>query len=62
MADNVTNALLLEHLKVLQGRLANLEHGQADIATTLIGIQQDMTGSMTHTAAHERALRISVHG
>lgn len=56
MADNVTNELLLEHLKAIQGRMAVLEHGQADIKSSLISIQQHMVGFMTGTAAHESAI------
>ena len=56
MADNVTNELLLEHLKSMQNRLSNLESGQAEIKTTLVSIQQHMTGFMTNVAAHEGAI------
>ena len=56
MADNVTNELLLEQLKSIQNRLSNLEAGQTDIKTTLISMQQHMTGYMTNTTAHESAL------
>ncbi|WP_174803498.1 hypothetical protein [Martelella limonii] len=56
MADNVTNELLLEHLKAIQSRMTNLEHGQAEIKTTLIGMQQHMLGFMTQTTAHESAI------
>ena len=56
MPDNVTNELLLEHLKAMQSRLTSLEEGQADIKTTLIGMQQHMTGFMTGATAHESAI------
>lgn len=56
MTDNATNELLLEHLKAIQNRLSNLENGQADIKTTLISMQQHMTGFMTNATAHESAI------
>lgn len=56
MADVVTNELILEHLKSIQQRLSNLENGQADIKTSLVSIQQHMTGFMTHATAHESAI------
>ena len=56
MPGNVTNELLLEHLKTLQSRLGNLENGQTEIKTTLIGIQPHMIGFMTNVTAHESAI------
>ncbi len=56
MSDNVTNELLLEHMKAIQNRLSNLENGQADIKTTLVSMQQHMVGFMTNTSAHESAI------
>lgn len=56
MSDNVTNELILEHLKTIQNRLSNLEGGQDDIKTTLVTIQQHMAGFMTNAAAHEAAI------
>jgi hypothetical protein len=35
MADDVTNELLLEHLKRIQERLGRVERGQSDIMTEL---------------------------
>ncbi len=56
MAENVSADLVLEHLKVIQNRLNTLESGQVEIKTTLIGIQQHMTGFMTNVTAHEGAI------
>ena len=56
MSENVTNDLILETLKSIQGRLSNLENGQSDIKTALISIQQHMVGFMTNTTAHESAI------
>lgn len=56
MADNVTNELLLEHLKSIQARLNNLENGQAEMKAALIGMHQHLTGFMTHSTAHESAI------
>ena len=56
MAANVTNELLLEHLKAIQGRLAVLENGQSDIKSSIISIQQHMAGFMTGITGHESAI------
>lgn len=56
MADNVTNELLLEPLKAIQARMTSFEHGQAEIRTTLVAMQQHMSGFMTHATAHENAI------
>ena len=56
MADNVTNELLLEHMKEMHARLTNLEQGQADIKTVLVGMQQHMSGFMTTSAGHEASI------
>lgn len=56
MSDSVTNELLLEHLKLIQTRLVNIERGQSDLKTSIIGIQQHMAGFMTSAAAQESAL------
>ena len=56
MTENMTNKLLLEHLKAMQTKLVNLEQGQTDIKTTLIGMQQHMGGFMTSAASHESAI------
>ena len=56
MAENVSNELILDHLKTIQGRLSNLENGQSEIKTTLISLQQHMSGFMTNIAAHEGSI------
>jgi len=56
MSDNVTSELILDHLKSIQGRLTNLENGQSEIKTTLVSMQQHMSGFMTNIAAHEGAI------
>ncbi|MGR3435471.1 MAG: hypothetical protein ACU0CO_11385 [Shimia sp.] len=35
MAENVTNELLLEHMKRIQERLSRVEHGMDDLMTEL---------------------------
>lgn len=44
MADNVTNELLLETLKAIQGKLA-------DIASDIVDLKADMRGLKGHVAA-----------
>ncbi|ARN82004.1 hypothetical protein [Methylocystis bryophila] len=44
MADNVTNELLLETLKAIQGKLA-------DIASNIVDLKADMRGMKGHVAA-----------
>lgn len=56
MGDSVTNELLLEHLKLIQTRLVDIERGQSDLKTSIIGIQQHMAGFMISAAARESAI------
>lgn len=53
MADNVTNELLLEHLKALRTQVGTL---QTDMKTSLISLRQHLTAFMSTDAAHEGAL------
>lgn len=42
MADNVTNELLLEHLKAIQAKLVEHDHGFATIGAELLAIKGHM--------------------
>ena len=56
MPETITNAQIFEQLKAIQSRRANVKDGQAEIKTTLVSIQQHMTGFMTKATAHEGAI------
>ena len=59
MPENVTNELLLEHLKAIQGRLSNLERGQSEIRDRLGRLEEGMA-SLSRRVDHltERVERI----
>lgn len=56
MADNVTNELLLEHLKALRTQVGTLQNDVSDVKTSLISLRQHLTAFMSTHAAHEGAL------
>ena len=66
MTKTVTNELILEHLKNIQVRLTNLEHGQKDIHADLRSmkshiaalVQSDLTRDSREANVIERVERI----
>lgn len=60
MADNVTNELILEHLKSIRAEIGSLQSDMTDVKSSLTSMRQHLSGFMSTDAAHEGALA-SVH-
>ena len=56
MADNVTNELLLEHMKEMQARLAALQSDVTDMKADIRGIKGHMISFMETELAQDGAL------
>ncbi len=54
MTDNVTNALLLEHLKAIQGRLSNIEEETQIMRTEIAGMSQNIAAHSLRLDRFER--------
>jgi transcriptional regulator GlxA family with amidase domain len=56
MADNVTNELLLEHMKEMQARLSALQSDVTDMKADIRGIKGHMISFMETELAQDGAL------
>jgi archaellum component FlaC len=56
MADNVTNALLLEHLKDIQAKLAKMSNDLGDLKTDMRGMKGHMASFMQSELAQDNAI------
>jgi hypothetical protein len=56
MADNVTNELLLEHLKAIQAKLSVMGDDIADLKTDMRGLKSHMAGFMQSEVAQDSAI------
>lgn len=56
MADNVTNELLLEHLKAIQAKLAEMASDLHDVKTDMRGIKGHMASFMQSEVAQDNAI------
>jgi chromosome segregation ATPase len=56
MADNVTNELILEHLKAIRAEIGTLQSDMSDVKASLTSLRQHLSGFMSTDAAHEGAL------
>lgn len=54
--SNVTNELILEHLKAIRSELGNLTSDMADVKTSLTSLRQHLAGFMSTDAAHEGSI------
>ncbi len=56
MADNVTNELLLEHMKAMHGRLEQIASDIGDLKIDMRGIKTHMGAFLTSEAAQDGAI------
>lgn len=56
MTENVTNALLLEHLKSIQSKLATMAEDMIDVKTELRGLKSHLAGFMQSDVAQDSAI------
>lgn len=56
MTENVTNALLLEHLKSIQSKLAAMAEDMVDVKTELRGLKSHLAGFMQSDVAQDSAI------
>ena len=56
MAETVTNELILEHLKAIQGRLANIEDETRIMRTEIAGMSQTIAAHSLRLDRMERRL------
>ncbi len=53
---NVTNELILEHLKVIQGKLSTMADDLTDVKTDMRGLKTHMAGFMQSEVAQDGML------
>ncbi|KJV10127.1 hypothetical protein VZ95_06990 [Elstera litoralis] len=53
---NVTNALILEHLKAIQGKLSTMADDLTDVKTDMRGLKTHMAGFMQSEVAQDGVL------
>lgn len=56
MADNVTNELLLEHLKAIQSKLAQMANDLSDVKTDIRGVKGHMASFMHSELSQDHAI------
>ncbi len=56
MADNVTNELLLEHLKSVQSKLGGMASDISDVKAEIRGLKSHMAGFMNSEVSQDAAL------
>ncbi|MFV0382614.1 hypothetical protein [Paracoccus sp. (in: a-proteobacteria)] len=56
MADNVTNELILEHLKAIQAKLSEMSGDLHDLKTDLRGVKGHMASFMQSEVAQDGAI------
>lgn len=54
--SNVTNELILEHLKAIQGKLSTMADDLTDLKTDVRGLKTHMAGFMQSEVAQDSAL------
>ena len=56
MTDNVTNPLLLEHLKVIQAKLAAMDGRTDELQADVRGIKSHIAGFMHSEVSHDSTI------
>ncbi len=56
MTDNVTNQLLLEHLKAIQAKLAAMDGRMNELQADVRGIKSHMAGFMHSEVSHDSTI------
>ncbi|WP_424829980.1 hypothetical protein [Ruegeria sp.] len=56
MPENVTNELILEHLKAIQAKLAEMASDIGDLKSDMRGIKAHMAGFMQSEVAQDNAI------
>ena len=56
MTDNVTNQLLLEHLKAIQANQAKMDDRISELQADVRGIKSHMAGFMHAEVAHDTTI------
>ena len=56
MADNVTNELLLEHLKQIQSKLSKVDDRLSNVEVDMRSLKSHMTGFMQSEFAQDNSL------
>lgn len=58
MADNVTNALILEHLKAIQSRIGVMSSDLADVKTDVRSMKGHMASFLQAEVAQDNAIAL----
>ncbi|WP_106691729.1 hypothetical protein [Paracoccus methylarcula] len=56
MSDNVTNELLLEHLKAIQANLGHVANDVTDVKTDMRGIKEHMAAFMRSEVSQDSGI------
>ena len=56
MSDNVTNRLLLEHLKAIQSKLSSMANDVNDLKADVRGLKSHLAGFMQSEVAQDSAI------